>query len=62
MFGIVDDIIDSVVDLPAKVLNGEDITREDVKKLVRGGASVAAIAYSLGVATDVIERLLEERD
>lgn len=60
MFGLFDDLVDSVLTPVGKLLDGEDITKRDIIRLVDTGLTVYAIAEMTGIAVDVIEKVLEE--
>jgi hypothetical protein len=59
MFDFVFKSVDNALSLVTDVLDGEDIDRRKVSKLVADGISVAVIAEAAGVAVEVIEKLLE---
>jgi hypothetical protein len=59
MFDFVFKSVDNALSLVTDVLDGEDIDRRKVSKLVADGISVVVIAEAAGVAVEVIEKLLE---
>lgn len=60
MFGIFNNAIDSVLTPIGKLLDGEDITKNDLIRLADTGLSVYAIAEMTGLAVSVVEKLLED--
>ena len=60
MFGFLTDAIDNAIDVGLGTMTGDMPTQRQVSKLISDGASVAAIAYGLGVSVDVVEGLLED--
>lgn len=58
MFGLFD-VVDNVLDIGSSLLSGEDISRQQVAKLISDGIEVYAIASMFGVAESVILDLLK---
>lgn len=60
MFDFIFKSVDNALSLVGDIMDGEDIDRRKVSKLVADGVSIALIASAAGVAVDVIEKLLED--
>ncbi len=60
MFGFITDAVENVLDIGCSFLDGEDITKGQVSKLISDGVSVAVIASGAGVTIDVIESMLDD--
>lgn len=61
MFGLFSSAIDAVLTPVGKLLDGEDITKNDLVRLIDTGLSVYVISEMTGVAVDVIEKVLEDK-
>jgi len=60
MFGFLTDAVENALDIGGDLLEGELPAKRQVAKLVDAGVSVYAISEATGLATDVIESLLED--
>lgn len=60
MFDFITNAVENVLDIGGSLLSGEDITNQQIAKLISDGVSVAVIASSTGLAVDVIEQILED--
>jgi hypothetical protein len=60
MFGSLFSAVDNALSIASDILDGEDISREKVSRLISDGISIAAIAAAAGVAVEVIEKLVEK--
>jgi len=58
MFKFLEDAIENTIDVVGGVLSGEDVSRQQVAKLVSDGLSIAAICTATGLAVDVVEGLV----
>lgn len=59
MFGIFD-MVDNALSIGSSLLSGEDISRQQVAKLIADGVEVYAIANMFGVAENVILELIKD--
>lgn len=60
MFGFITDAVENVLDIGCSILDGEDVTKNQVAKLISDGVSIAVIASAAGVAVEVIEHIMED--
>ena len=60
MFGLLTDAVENVFDMGSYLLDGELPTSRQLAKLVDAGMSVYAISEATGLATDVIEKMLDD--
>lgn len=60
MFDFITDAVENVLDVADSFVSGEDITKRQVARLVSDGVSIVAIASITGIATDALEKMLEE--
>lgn len=60
MFSFLTDSIENALTVAGNVMCGEDVSKRQVAKLLSDGVSVAAIAAGLGLAVDVVERMIED--
>lgn len=59
MFDFLTKAIDNALSIPAAIINGEDVSRQQVAKLISDGVSIAVIATTLGIAEDAVQALIE---
>ena len=60
MFDFIADAVENVLDITDNLLEGEAPTKRQVAKLASDGLSIAAIASVTGLASDVIERMIND--
>lgn len=60
MFGFINDAIENTLDIGCAIVNGEDVTKKQVAKLISDGISIAVISSATGLAIDVIESIVED--
>ena len=60
MFNLFTDAIENTLDIGSNLLEGELPSNNQVAKLVDAGLSIYAISEVTGLATDVIEGMMED--
>ena len=60
MFGFFTDAIENTLDVAGDLLTGELPDKSQIVKLIDAGITIAAISSATGIATDIIEKILEE--
>lgn len=60
MFEFIEKAVTNAMDVTIGVMSGEDVTRQQVAKLIADGMTVAAAASLMGVAVDVVQQMLED--
>jgi hypothetical protein len=60
MFGFFEDAVVNVLDIGSDLLEGELPSKRQLAKLVDAGLSVYAISEATGIATDVLENLMDD--
>ena len=58
MFDFLTKAIDNALSIPAAIINGEDVSRQQVAKLISDGVSIAVIAATFGIAEDVVQSMI----
>ena len=62
MFKFLEDAIENTLDVVGGALSGEDVTKQQISKLVSDGLSIAAICAATGLAVEVVEGIMGECD
>ena len=60
MLGFIFDSVDNAISVAGAVMSGEDVSRQQVSKLIADGLTVAAAAAALNVSVDFVEKMLSE--
>jgi len=60
MFNFFTDAVENTLDIGSNLLDGELPSNNQVAKLVDAGLSIYAISEVTGLATDVIEEMMED--
>lgn len=60
MFDFIEKSVSNALDVVGGVINGEDVKREQVAKLIADGLTVAAVASATGLAVDVVNKMLSD--
>lgn len=60
MFDFITDAVENVLDIGGGLLEGELPEKRQIANLVNAGVSIYAISEATGLATDVIEKLLDD--
>jgi len=60
MFGFFTDAVENALDIGIDLLDGEAPNRRQLAKLIDAGMTIAAISSATGIATDVLESILDE--
>ena len=58
MFDFLTKAIDNALSIPAAIINGEDVSRQQIAKLIADGVSIAVIAQTLGLAEDAVQAMI----
>ncbi len=58
MFDFLTKAIDNALSIPAAIINGEDVSRQQIAKLISDGVSIAVIAATFGIAEDVVQSMI----
>lgn len=59
MFDFLVKAVDNALSIPAAILNGEDISRQQLSKMIADGISIAVIAQGLGVAEEALQAIID---
>ncbi len=60
MFGFIMDSIENAIDVVVGGMEGDDVSRSKIAKLLADGLTVIAVASAVGVAVDVVENIAQE--
>ena len=60
IFGFIEDSVKNVMDVFCDTMDGEDISREKLAKLVADGIEIVLIAEAVGVSVEYLEELLAD--
>jgi len=58
MFDFLTKAIDNALSIPAAIINGEEVSRQQIAKLISDGVSIAVIAATFGIAEDVVQSMI----
>jgi len=59
MFGFITDAVENAINVVGGVMTGESVSTRQVAQLVNDGLTAAAIAATLGVSIDVVDKAIE---
>lgn len=60
MFGSIFDSVDNALSIVSNVVSGDNVSRQQISRLISDGVSIALIASAFGVAESVIREIAND--